>query len=83
MIRVAAGIRRSGGETRAFVRLVHGWPGFGYTHRAKYRNGGEMAWDTESEITRHRQEWEGFAKLLFITTAGVIVVLGLLALTVL
>ena len=45
--------------------------------------GGEMAWDTEGEIARHRQGWEGFAKLLFVTTAGIIVILGLLALTVL
>ncbi len=42
-----------------------------------------MAWDTEGEIVRHRQGWEGFAKLLFVTTAGIVVVLGLLALTVL
>lgn len=42
-----------------------------------------MALDMEKEIARHTKGWEGFAKLLFISTVAVIAVLGLMALTLL
>lgn len=42
-----------------------------------------MALDIEREIVRHQQGWAGFAKLLFFATAGIIVILGLMALTLL
>lgn len=42
-----------------------------------------MALDMEKEIARHAKGWEGFAKLLFVSTVAVIAILGLMALTLL
>ena len=42
-----------------------------------------MALDMEKEFERHQQGWEGFARLLFIGTVSVLVIVGLMALTLL
>ena len=41
-----------------------------------------MALDMEKEIARHQQGWADFAKMTFIATVGIIVLLGILALTI-
>lgn len=42
-----------------------------------------MALNIEEEIVRHQKGWEGFAKFTFISTAAVIIIVGLMALTLL
>ena len=41
-----------------------------------------MALDMEKEIARHQQGWADFAKMMFISTVSVIVLLGILAITI-
>ena len=40
-----------------------------------------MALDMEREIARHQKGWEDFAKLTFISAAGIILLLVVMALT--
>lgn len=42
-----------------------------------------MAFNLEEENRRHQSGWDGFAKFLFLSTAGVILLLAILALTLL
>ena len=40
-----------------------------------------MTLDMEKEFDRHQKGWQGFAKLMFISTVAVIAILGVMALT--
>lgn len=42
-----------------------------------------MALDMQQEIIRHQKGWEGFARFLFFGSAGVVLILALMALTLL
>jgi len=42
-----------------------------------------MTMNMKQEIARHQKGWESFAKMLFVGTISVIVIIGLMALTLL